>query len=60
MGKIARREALTGYLFILPWLIGFLVFTLVPMLATIGLTFTNIRIGTNESAQFVGLQTTRP
>jgi ABC-type sugar transport system permease subunit len=56
MGKMARREALTGYLFISPWLIGFLVFTLVPMVATIGFTFTNIRIGTNESAQFVGLQ----
>ena len=41
MGKIARREALTGYLFISPWLIGFLVFTLLPTVATV-FSFTNI------------------
>jgi multiple sugar transport system permease protein len=34
------REALTGYLFILPWVIGFLVFVLGPMLASLYLSFT--------------------
>lgn len=35
-----RREALEGYLFVLPWLFGFLVFTAGPMLASLGLSFT--------------------
>lgn len=56
MSRLARREALTGYLFISPWLIGFFIFTLLPMIATIAFTFTNIRIGTSDAAQFIGLQ----
>src|SRR6266511_1429297 len=39
-GSIRRREALEGYLFILPWFFGFLVFTAGPMLASLGLSFT--------------------
>jgi multiple sugar transport system permease protein len=35
-----RREALEGYLFVLPWFFGFLVFTAGPMLASLGLSFT--------------------
>ena len=38
MTPLARREARWGYLFISPWIIGFLLFTLVPMVATLGLT----------------------
>ena len=39
-GSNRRREALEGYLFILPWFFGFLVFTAGPMLASLGLSFT--------------------
>lgn len=53
---LARREALAGLAFIAPWLIGFLVFTLAPMLATVGFTFTNIKIGSAEAVRFVGLR----
>jgi multiple sugar transport system permease protein len=35
MSSRARREALEGYISISPWLIGFLVFTLGPLLASI-------------------------
>jgi len=35
-----QREALDGFLCVLPWLIGFLVFTAGPMLASLGLSFT--------------------
>lgn len=36
-GKIslARREALAGYAFIIPWVIGFLIFTIGPMLSSL-------------------------
>lgn len=34
-----QREAITGYLFILPWIVGFLVFMAGPMIALIWLSF---------------------
>ena len=36
----ARREATIFYLCIAPWLIGFIVFTVGPMIASLGLSFT--------------------
>ena len=42
--RAARREALEGYLGISPWLIGFLFFTLGPMVASLILGFTDWRI----------------
>jgi multiple sugar transport system permease protein len=39
-----RRRELTGYLFISPWLLGFMVFTLVPFVASIGLSFSRYDI----------------
>ena len=38
---LLRREAIQGYLFILPWLIGFLVFTAGPLIAALGFSFTD-------------------
>jgi multiple sugar transport system permease protein len=40
MTKREQREAIEGYLFILPWVIGFLIFTAGPMLASLALSFT--------------------
>ena len=37
---LARREAIWGYIFISPWLIGFLAFSLIPMAAVFALSFT--------------------
>lgn len=39
--KIPRREIAAFYAFISPWIIGFLVFTLIPMGASLYLSFTN-------------------
>jgi multiple sugar transport system permease protein len=36
---MARRDAIDGYLFIAPWILGFLLFTAGPMLASLGLVF---------------------
>ena len=38
--RIARTEELWGYLFISPWLLGFLIFTLGPMLVSLYWSFT--------------------
>ncbi|MEA3337876.1 MAG: sugar ABC transporter permease [Chloroflexota bacterium] len=59
MSRMARREALTGYLYISPWLIGFLIFTLIPVIASVVFTFTNIRLGSGEAVNFVGLENYR-
>lgn len=39
VGKLVKRENLTGHLFILPTMIGFLVFIIGPMIAAIVLSF---------------------
>jgi len=41
---IARREAIWAYVFIAPWIIGFLTFTLGPMLASLYYSFTDYNI----------------
>jgi multiple sugar transport system permease protein len=54
--SLARREALTGYAFLSPWILGFLAFTLIPMIATLVFTFTNINLAQEEPIQFVGFR----
>lgn len=39
-GRLARREALTFYLLISPWLLGLLLFVLGPITASLGFSFT--------------------
>ena len=39
--KEAGRDNKAGYLFLLPWLIGLVVITIGPMLASLYLSFTN-------------------
>ncbi|HTI29336.1 MAG TPA: sugar ABC transporter permease [Methylomirabilota bacterium] len=53
--SLARREALWGYVFLSPWIVGFLALTLIPMAATLVFTFTNIDLAQNEPVRFVGL-----
>lgn len=54
MSPLARREALWGFGFVSLWLVGFLIFTLVPTAATLIFSFTNLRLDASE-ARFVGL-----
>jgi len=53
---LARREALWGLVFLSPWIFGFLVFTLIPMVATFIFTFANITLTQEEPLRFVGLE----
>jgi len=53
--NLARREALWGLVFISPWILGFILFTLGPMIATLIFTFTNINLIQNAPLRFVGL-----
>jgi multiple sugar transport system permease protein len=49
-----RREALAGYLFTLPVILGFLTWVAGPMIATLGISFTNWPV--IGQAQWIGLQ----
>ena len=52
-GRLVRRETLTFYLCISPWLIGFLVFVAGPMLASLWVSFN--RWDLLSPARFVGM-----
>jgi len=56
MKPLERREALWGLVFISPWLVGFLLFTLLPTLATLGLSFTNFNLSSSAPFAFTGLK----
>ena len=51
---ISRRENLVGYLFMSPWLIGFFVFTFLPIVASFVLAFTDYDIF--SAPKWVGLE----
>ena len=53
---LSRRETLFGLAFISPWIVGFVLLTAIPMIATLVFTFTNIRLNQNEPLRFVGLE----
>ena len=44
-----RREALTGYLFISPWIVGFLVFTAGAMVYSLVISFSRYNLATNTA-----------
>ena len=50
----ARRETLEAHLFLLPWTLGFLVLTIGPILASLGLSFTDWQVGLG--LKFIGFQ----
>lgn len=53
MGRIQRQNNLVGYLFLSPWLIGFFVFTFLPVVASFVLAFTDYDLFTLP--QWIGL-----
>lgn len=52
-GALRRREALWGYIFVSPWIVGFIVFTLGPMVASLALSLTRYNIV--DAPVFIGL-----
>lgn len=57
LSRLVVRQNILGYLWISPWLLGFLVFTFGPMLASLGFSFTNYRVINN--ARWIGLENYR-
>jgi multiple sugar transport system permease protein len=54
LSPLQRREIRWGLLFISPWLIGFLLFALIPTLASLGFSFTNYNPIRPEETELVG------
>lgn len=54
-GKLARAEARWGYAFIGLWLVGFLVFYLMPMIASLVFSFYDFQLANPDEARYVGL-----
>ena len=52
LSVVSRRKLITGILFISPWIIGFLAFTLYPMVASLYYSFTEFHIKT--APQWIG------
>jgi multiple sugar transport system permease protein len=53
--SLARRETLLGLAFLSPWLVGLVLFTLMPIIASLALSFTNFNILHPEDLRFIGL-----
>ncbi len=51
----AERRARDS-LFLSPWIIGILAFTAIPMLATLGFSFTNLNLNQEEPLRLIGLE----
>jgi ABC-type sugar transport system permease subunit len=53
--SLRKYEATVGFLFLLPWLLGFLLFKAIPILAALGLSFSNFHMLEPEKTRFIGL-----
>jgi multiple sugar transport system permease protein len=57
-GATLRKQENTfaGYLFASPWIVGFLIFVVVPLTFSIYWSFTNYRVNVNKPPDWVGFQ----
>jgi multiple sugar transport system permease protein len=58
-GTLAKREMRWGIFFVAPWIIGFLAFYLIPLVASFVLSFTDYQLASDEPTSFVGLDNWR-
>src|SRR5690606_26047764 len=56
---LLREQRVWGWVFLSPWLIGFLAFTILPILASLVFSFTDFRLTTPDEVAFVGLDNYR-
>lgn len=53
-GPLERRRARWGWIFISPWIIGFLIFYIFPMLASLVFSGLDFQLSQPENASFIG------
>jgi multiple sugar transport system permease protein len=54
--RLQKKEARWGLLFLTPWMIGFLAFYFLPMLASFGFSLLNFNPAVPDQATFIGFQ----
>ncbi len=54
--NLMRTQRIWGWIFISPWIIGFVVFTAAPILASLYFSFTDFNLGNPQAMQFIGLR----
>jgi len=54
--SLSRYSAWMGFLFILPWILGFILLKAFPIFTALGYSFTNFRMLQPDQTQFIGLQ----
>ncbi len=54
--SLMRQQRTWGWIFLSPWIIGFLLFTIAPIIASFLFTFTNFALNSGEPITFVGLR----
>lgn len=54
--NLARQQRIWGWIFLSPWVIGFIVFTAIPIVASLIFTFTEFSLTSDQPIRFVGLQ----
>lgn len=52
---LRRREGMIGFLFLSPWILGFILLKFLPILYTLGYSFTDFNLLNPRGASFVGL-----
>ena len=57
--SLQQTRTLWGWVFLAPWIIGFLAFYFAPMIASFAFTFTDLRLTRPDEASFVGLENYR-
>jgi multiple sugar transport system permease protein len=54
--SLMRLQRKWGWLFLSPWIVGFVIFTAAPIIASLAFTFTDFNLSTPAPMQFVGLR----
>jgi multiple sugar transport system permease protein len=54
--SLRRRRGRAGLWFVMPWIVGFLLWYAIPMFASLWFSFTDFDLVSGEPARFVGLQ----
>lgn len=57
--SLMRQQRIWGWIFLSPWIFGFLAFTAIPIAASFIFTFTDFNLANPQAMQFVGLKNWR-
>lgn len=57
--RLAVRRGRVGLWFVMPWIVGFVLWYAIPMVASLWFSFTDFNLVSNEPSQFIGLDNWR-